>query len=100
MRLALARTMHYVCARHVQDQRRIRALRDVRARLHSWPASERMQLNYRDPGVNELFRCPGILLRIGFHGMGARVRSLGHFCVGNARDKQVCAVSAGWYCPS
>jgi hypothetical protein len=65
VRLALARTMHYMSARHVQDQRRIRALRDVRARLHSWPASERMQLKFRVPSVYGLHRRPGKLLRVG-----------------------------------
>ena len=51
VRLALARTMHYMSARHVQDQRRIRALRDVRARLHSWQTPERMQLKFRGTAV-------------------------------------------------
>ena len=57
--------MRSVLARHVQDERRIRDLRDVWPRLQRWPVSERMQLKFRSPAVYGLHRCPGKLLSRG-----------------------------------
>jgi hypothetical protein len=80
--------MRSVLARHVQDERRIRALRDMRSRLRSWQASERMQLDFRDPAVYGLLSCPGILLRSGFH-----VWEFG------CRDSLPAWVLLSWWCP-